>query len=64
MMKKEAFIRATMEAIMAPSDTESEKATELSLELAKGMSIGEVLECQKEVIDMVNQMTMKNETIH
>ena len=65
MMKEDALIKAMVDAIVAPSDTESEQATKLSLEIARNMSIGEVLQCQRKAVDIVSQLTEEpSGTIH
>ena len=64
MMKEDALIDAMVKAIVAPSDTESEEATKLSLEISRNMSIGEVLECQRKAIDIVAKLTEEPTTIH
>ena len=67
MMKEEALIKAMIEAILAPSDEESEEATKLGLEIARNMKIGEVIEAQKkalDIINMANQIDKANEVIH
>ena len=67
MMKEEALIRAMIEAILAPSDEESEEATKLGLEIARNMKIGEVIEAQKkalDIINMANQIDKANEVLH
>ena len=43
--KEDALVRAMVDAIVAPSDAESDEATKLALEIARNMSIGEVQEC-------------------
>lgn len=64
MMKEDALVDAMVKAIVAPSDTESEEATKLSLEISRNMSIGEVLECQRKAIDIVAKLTEEPTTIH
>jgi len=67
MMKEDALIKAMVEAVLAPSDEESEKATQLGLEIARNMKIGEVIEAQKKALDIINkahQLNKENETIH
>jgi hypothetical protein len=66
-MKEEALIKAMIEAILAPSDEESEEATKLGLEIARNMKIGEVIEAQKkalDIINMANQVDKVNEVLH
>jgi hypothetical protein len=67
MMKEEALIRAMVDAILAPSDEESEEATQLGLEIARNMKIGEVIEAQKKALDIINianQIDKANEVLH
>jgi hypothetical protein len=67
MMKEDALIKAMIEAILAPSDAESEEATQLGLEIARTMKIGEVIEAQKkalDIINMANQIDKANEVLH
>ena len=66
-MKEDALIKAMIEAILAPSDEESEEATKLGLEIARNMKIGEVIEAQKkalDIINMANQVDKVNEVLH
>ena len=53
MTKEDALIEAMVRAVTALSDTESDQATKLSLEIARNMSIGEVEECQKTAIRII-----------
>ena len=55
MIKEEALVKAMVEAIVAPNDEEANTALELSLEIARNMKIGEVIECQKKALDIVNR---------
>jgi hypothetical protein len=67
MMKEDALIKAMIEAILAPSDEESEEATQLGLEIARNMKIGEVIEAQKKALDIINianQIDKANEVLH
>ena len=64
MMKEDALVDAMVKAILAPSDTESDEATQLSLEIARNMSIGEVQECQMRAIKIVAGLTEENKVIH
>jgi len=67
MMKEDALIKAMIEAILAPSDEESEEATKLGLEIARNMKIGEVIEAQKkalDIINMANQIDKAKEVLH
>ena len=54
MMKEDALIKAMVDAILAPSDEESEEATQLGLEIARNMTMGEVIKAQKKALDIVN----------
>jgi hypothetical protein len=66
-MKEDALIKAMIEAILAPSDEESEEATKLGLEIARNMKIGEVIEAQKkalDIINMANQIDKAKEVLH
>jgi hypothetical protein len=67
MMKEDALIKAMIEAILAPSDEESEEATKLGLEIARNMKIGEVIEAQKKALDIINranQIDKAKEVLH
>jgi hypothetical protein len=67
MMKEDALVKAMVDAVLAPSDTESEEATQLGLEIARNMKIGEVIEAQKkalDIINMANQIDKANEVLH
>lgn len=64
MMKEDALVKAMVDAIVAPSDTESEEATKLSLEISRNMSIGEVLQCQRKAIDIIAKLTEEPTTLH
>jgi hypothetical protein len=67
MIKEDALIKAMIEAILAPSDEESEEATKLGLEIARNMKIGEVIEAQKKALDIINianQIDKANEVLH
>lgn len=64
MIKENALIDAMVKAIIAPSDTESEEARQLTMEIARNMPIGEVLECQRKAFDIVSQLTEKPTTLH
>jgi len=66
-MKEDALIKAMIEAILAPSDEESEEATKLGLEIARNMKIGEVIEAQKKALDIINranQIDKAKEVLH
>lgn len=67
MIKEDALVKAMVDAIVAPSDEESNEASQLALEIARNMTMGEVIECQKKALDIVNmanQLDKENETIH
>jgi hypothetical protein len=67
MMKEDALVKAMVDAVLAPSDAESEEATQLGLEIARNMKIGEVIEAQKkalDIINMANQIDKANEVLH
>jgi len=66
-MKEDALVKAMVDAVLAPSDAESEEATQLGLEIARNMKIGEVIEAQKKALDIVNmanQIDKANEVLH
>jgi hypothetical protein len=67
MVKEDALVKAMVDAILAPSDEESEEATKLGLEIARNMKIGDVIECQKkafDIVNMANQIDKANEVLH
>ena len=67
MIKEDALVRAMVDAIVAPSDEESNQASQLALQIARNMTMSEVIECQKKALDIVNQaneLDKANETIH
>ena len=67
MIKEDALVKAMVDAILAPSDAESEEATQLGLEIARNMKISEVIEAQKkalDIINMANQIDKANEVLH
>ena len=64
MIKEDALIEAMVKAIIAPSDTESEEARQLTMEIARNMPIGEVLECQRKAFDLVSKLTETPTTMH
>ena len=67
MIKEDALVRAMVDAIVAPSDEESDQASQLALQIARNMKLSEVVECQKKALDIVNQanqLDKANETIH
>jgi len=67
MIKEDALVKAMVDAIVAPSDEESDKASQLATEIARNMKIGDVIECQKKALDIVNianQIDEANEVLH
>ena len=67
MIKEDALVKAMVDAIVAPSDEESNQASQLALQIARNMTMGKVIECQKKALDIVNQaneLDKANETIH
>ena len=66
-MKEDALVKAMVDAIVAPSDTESDEASQLALEIARNMKLSEVVEAQKKALDIVNlanQIDKANEVLH
>jgi hypothetical protein len=63
MMKEDALIKAMVDAVDAPSDTESDEATKLALEIARNMSIGEVQECQQRAIRLIEMKTQLDQIL-
>lgn len=55
MDKKDQLVEAMYKAVMARSDKESDDATVLALKIAEGMTVGEMKECQKTAISLINQ---------
>lgn len=53
--KEDALVEAMVRAVVAPSDTESDQATELALEISRNMSIGEVEKCQQTAIKIIEK---------
>ena len=51
--KEDALIEAMVRAVVAFSDEESDEATKLALEISRNMTIGEVQECQKRAIRLI-----------
>jgi hypothetical protein len=51
--KEDALVEAMVRAVVAPSDTESDQATKLALEISRNMTIGEVEECQRTAIRII-----------
>lgn len=67
MIKEDALIKAMVDAIVAPSDAESDQASQLALEIARNMKLSEVVEAQKKALDIVNmanQIDKANEVLH
>jgi hypothetical protein len=71
--KEDALVEAMVRAVVAPSDTESNQATELALEISRNMSISEVQECQqiairiiekKKELDQIIDKVMNRDKIH
>lgn len=52
---KDALVEAMYRAVMAPSDKESDDATVIALELAKDMTVGEMMECQRIAVGLITQ---------
>jgi len=51
--KEDALVEAMVRAVVAPSDTESDQATKLALEISRNMTIGEVEKCQQSAIRII-----------
>ena len=51
--KEDALVEAMVRAIVSPSDEEAEKSHKLALEISRNMSIGEVQECQKMALKII-----------
>jgi len=64
MIKEDALVKAMVDAIVAPSDEEANTALELSLEIARNMKIGEVIEAQKKSLEIIAKLTQDTPTIH
>jgi len=60
--KEDALVEAMVRAVVAPSDTESNQATELALEISRNMTIGEVEKCQQSAIRII-EMKKQLDTI-
>jgi hypothetical protein len=63
MTREDALIKAMVDAVVAPSDTESDEATKLALEIARNMSIGEVQECQQRAIRLIEMKTQLDQIL-
>jgi hypothetical protein len=69
MIKEDALIKAMVDAIVAPSDEESNEASQLAMQIARNMKMGDVIECQKKALDIVNkanqlEQSQESTTIH
>lgn len=67
MIKQDALVKAMVDAIVAPSDAESDQASQLALEIARNMKLSEVVEAQKKALDIVNQaneLSKQKEVLH
>jgi len=53
--KKDALVEAMYNAVMARTDEASDEATVLALKIAEDMTIGEMQECQKIAISLIEQ---------
>jgi hypothetical protein len=53
--KEDALIEAMVRAVVAFSDEESDEATKLALEISRNMSIGDVQECQKIALRIIEK---------
>ena len=53
--KEDLLIQAMIKAIVSPSDTESEEARQLTLEIARNMKMSEVQECQLMALKLIKQ---------
>jgi hypothetical protein len=51
--KEDALVEAMVRAVVAFSDSDSDQATELALEISRNMTISEVQECQKRAIEII-----------
>ena len=67
MIKEDALVKAMVDAIVAPSNEESDQATKLVLEISRNMKLSEVVEAQKKALDIVNmanELDKQNEVLH
>jgi hypothetical protein len=55
MIKEDALVKAMVDAIVAPSDEEADEASQLAMQIARNMKMGEVIEAQKKALDIVNR---------
>jgi len=53
--KEDSLIEAMVRAVVAFSDEESDEATKLALEISRNMSIGDVQECQKIALRIIEK---------
>ena len=53
--KKDALVEAMYNAVMARTDEASDEATVLALKIAEDMTIGEMYECQKMAVFLIEQ---------
>jgi hypothetical protein len=60
--KEDALVEAMVRAVVALSDTESDQATKLALEISRNMTIGEVEKCQQSAIRII-EMKKQLDTI-
>jgi uncharacterized membrane-anchored protein len=51
--KEDALVEAMVRAVVAFSDSESDQATELALEISRNMTIEQVQECQQRAIKLI-----------
>ena len=51
--KEDALVEAMVRAVVSFSDSDSDQATKLALEISRNMTIGEVQECQKRAIEII-----------
>ena len=64
MDKKELFIKTFIEAVRAPTDEEADEKSRLAFEIARNMTIGEVVRYQTEAMDKLLVEEQATETIH
>jgi hypothetical protein len=51
--KEDALVEAMVRAVVAFSDSESDQATELALEISRNMPLEKVQECQQRAIKLI-----------
>ena len=61
--KEDALVEAMVRAVVAPSDTESDQATKLALEISRNMTIGEVEKCQLTALKLIKQKQQLDQII-